>query len=222
MPRHIPLAEIFTILKSGNFPALIGGLEDAQLECKGAPYRLTDDFEKMEFAKDISALANADGGVILLGVTTEEDMTFRGDAIRSFGCFKREVVDFEQYQKVALVWIIPPIRGLTFDWHPDANDISKGVASIVVPSEANSDRPYIVSRAVDSTRVAGSYVGYFESTPDSGSPLRAAEIRARLKDGLRFSELNPRIANIEAMIANLAVPVLKPETSLDFQRDLFP
>jgi hypothetical protein len=77
MPRIIPVAEILTILASGDFDRLLGGLEDEHLECKGAPYRLVDDAAKMEFAKDISALANSDGRVILSSIVTEKNPTFR-------------------------------------------------------------------------------------------------------------------------------------------------
>ncbi|MGD0307208.1 MAG: ATP-binding protein [Candidatus Acidiferrales bacterium] len=212
MPRNIPLEEVFAILQSGNFLPLIGGLEDEYLECKGAPYRLSEDAEKMEIAKDISALANAAGGVLLLGVTTERDLTLRADAIRSFGCFKQQTLSFEQCEKIAAEWIIPPVRNLKFHWYPQAENPAKGIVSITVPPDANIDRPYIVCKALlVSGKVAGSFVGYFERTRDSAPPMRGAEIRERLKDGLRFSEMSPRIANIEQMIANLSSLSIKAE-----------
>lgn len=241
MPRKIPVDEVLSILRSGGFDALIGGLEDEHLECKGAPYRFADDAEKMEFAKDISALANANGGIILLGVTTERDLTFLGDAIRSFGCFEQSRVDIAQYHNIALEWVIPPIRGLRLKWHPTAEDCSAGIVSIVVPASANEDRPYIVNRVLsDSGKVAGAYIGYFERTRGNATPMRAAELRERLKDGLRFAELSPRMTNIEAMVADLArtrdaaitpppqtpeeTIVLSPTPSpppLDFDSDIF-
>lgn len=66
MPRFITLAEVAAILQSGDFTRLLGGLEDDHLECKSAPYNLDQEREKMELAKDVSALANADGGIILI------------------------------------------------------------------------------------------------------------------------------------------------------------
>lgn len=85
MPRFIPLSDIWSILGSGDFNQLIGGLEDDHLECKSAPYNLTEDQGKMELAKDVSALANADGGIILIGVQTETEPQHQGDIIRRTG-----------------------------------------------------------------------------------------------------------------------------------------
>jgi len=223
MPRKLQLDEILNALKSGNLGSLIGGLECEYLECKSAPYRLSEDAEKMEFAKDISALANADGGVILLGASTEQDLTFRGEAIRSFGCFDQTFVDMTQCQNVASEWVVPPIRGLKFEWHPDANDSAKGIVSILVPLSAAENRPYLVNRVVlDTGNVAGAYIGYFERTRDNVTPMRAAEMREKLKDGLRFSELNPRIANIEVMIGDLSRSQIAPEPVLNFDSEIFP
>ena len=75
MPKNLSLAEITTILQAGDFNQLIGGLEDEHLECKREPYKLQLDTEKMELAKDVSALLNADGGIILVGVRTEKDLS---------------------------------------------------------------------------------------------------------------------------------------------------
>ena len=66
--------EILRALESGNFESLIGLVENAETEAKGAPYQLSlGDAQKHELAKDVSALANADGGIILLGFRTAKD-----------------------------------------------------------------------------------------------------------------------------------------------------
>jgi hypothetical protein len=222
MPRIIPVAEILTILDSGEFDKLLGGLEDEHLECKGAPYRLVEEAAKMELAKDVSALANSDGGIILINVVTEKHPTFRGDEIRDYGCFTRETVDFDQYQKVVAEWIVPPVPGLTFAWHPSAADATKGIASIVVPAEANIERPYLVSRIVLETgKVIGSHVGHFERTRDNVSPMKPAQIRERLKDGLRFGEIQAQLNNIEATVGNLVAAKNQPVPPFTFDTEIF-
>src|SRR6266852_9162385 len=97
MPRLIAIAEVVAILQSGDFNRLFGGLEDEHLECKSAPYNLDQEREKMELAKDVSALANVDGGIILLGAQTEREPTYQGDIIRRVGCFAQDRVDLGEY-----------------------------------------------------------------------------------------------------------------------------
>ena len=63
-------AELLLLLADGKFDALIGEFESEWLECKSSPYQLEHDGQKLELAKDISGLANAEGGVLLLGFST--------------------------------------------------------------------------------------------------------------------------------------------------------
>ncbi|MBI2357966.1 MAG: hypothetical protein HYV04_03505, partial [Deltaproteobacteria bacterium] len=44
--------EVRAILESGDFSPLIGRFEDQRIECKGQPYRLESEEQKLELAKD--------------------------------------------------------------------------------------------------------------------------------------------------------------------------
>jgi hypothetical protein len=133
MPRVIPLAGATAILESGDFNPLLGGLEDDHLECKAAPYQLEEERGKMELAKDVSALANADGGIILIGVQTEEEPAYHGDIIRRIACFARDRVDFGQYQNVISDWVLPSIPGLGFQWYPSRANPNDGIVAVLIP-----------------------------------------------------------------------------------------
>src|SRR6266478_6372129 len=143
MPRLIAIAEVVAILQSGDFTRLFVGLEDDHLECKSAPYNLDQECEKMELAKDVSALANTDGGIILLGVQTEQEPVHQGDIIRRVGCFSQDRIDFGQYRNVISDWVLPSIPGLRFEWHASATNQNEGIVSILVPAEASRERPYV-------------------------------------------------------------------------------
>jgi len=221
MPRVLSLPEIITILQSGDFTTLIGSLEGDHLECKGAPYQLEQEREKMELAKDVSALANAYGGIILIGVQTEKEPTYHGDIIRRLGCFVQGRVDFSQYQNVISDWVLPSIRGLKLNWHASATNHNEGIASILIPQDACRERPFLVAKVIENTgRVIGSYVGFFERTRDNVPPMKPAELRERFKDGLRFAELDSRLRNIEEMVGKVGAerapqqPALSDETVL--------
>lgn len=79
MPKNLDPDHVRFILKSGHFNELIGTVEDEHLECKAAPYQLQSEHQKQELAKDVAGLANAGGGIILIGVRTERDPTHFGD-----------------------------------------------------------------------------------------------------------------------------------------------
>ena len=65
------LKSIKTILDTRQFAALIGLDEDTWLEAKGRnPYDFTTPAGRYELAKDASAFANAEGGILLVGLTT--------------------------------------------------------------------------------------------------------------------------------------------------------
>ncbi len=219
MPRLIAIAEVVAILQSGDFTRLFGGLEDDHLECKSAPYNLDQECEKMELAKDVSALANTDGGIILLGVQTEQEPVHQGDIIRRVGCFSQDRIDFGQYRNVISDWVLPSIPGLRFEWHASATNQNEGIVSILVPAEASRERPYVVVKVVENTgRIIGSYIGFFERVRENVAPMKPGELRDRLRDGRRFLELDTRLGNIEEMVGRLAAgqapqqPALTAET----------
>ena len=53
------------------------------IEFKSQPYRFVEHRQKIEFAKDVSAFANAHGGLLLIGIQTEKDKTSEQDVARS-------------------------------------------------------------------------------------------------------------------------------------------
>jgi schlafen family protein len=220
MPRVIGPAEISAILRSGDFDRFLDGLEDEHLECKAAPYQLDQERGKMEFAKDVSALANADGGIILIGAQTERETTYQGDVIRRVSCFGRGLVDLTRYQNVISDWVLPSIPGLTIQWHASAANSDEGVVAISVPQEAGGEKPFLVSKVVEAGKIIGSYLGFFERIRDNVPPISPEQLRERLKDGRRFSELDTRLGNIEEMVGKIIAdhaprpPTLSDETVL--------
>jgi predicted HTH transcriptional regulator len=53
--------QALAILANGDFDQLIGAPESLEVEFKSEPYRVEQESQKFELAKDVSALANAAG-----------------------------------------------------------------------------------------------------------------------------------------------------------------
>lgn len=63
--------EILAALCEGRDADLIGLEESTTFDAKSEPYRLDDPKSRWELAKDVSAMANAEGGILLVGAKTK-------------------------------------------------------------------------------------------------------------------------------------------------------
>ncbi len=193
-------SEIELILKTGQFESLILSVEYDLLECKAAPYDLRQPLGKVELAKDVSALANAKGGYLLLGVATRRNPTHRGDEITGISPFVRELCDADQYKKILNEYVYPHIPDLEVEWHASTSDTAKGILSIYVPPGSCDKRPFLCSQVEISGVVTGKLFGYFERVGDTAEAMSAHELRDTLKDGMRYKDLDRRLGSIESLL----------------------
>src|SRR5579863_7313892 len=207
MPIHT-VAEAIQVLRSGHFDQFLGTTESAQVEAKGEPYQLSgSDRQKHELAKDVSALANSSGGIILIGFRTTRNVLTSVEEIEACRPFDASLFATEQYRNVMQDWIHPPIHSVQLDYYPSPSEPGKGVAAIIVPAEAPEGKPYIVTRVVaQDGRVLGTLIGYFERVLDRIPAASAGTLRSHIKDGMRFGEFSERLSNIEVALAKLLPP----------------
>ncbi|MEP7367805.1 MAG: ATP-binding protein, partial [Acidobacteriota bacterium] len=141
---------------------LIGSVEDEAIEFKAETYRLGTDSGKQELAKDITALANAGGGIILVGVKTQKSAHVLGDVAKEIRPFDSSLLNADQFSQVIKEWIQPPLKTPP-KWVASKYDATKGLVIVEVPAATEESRPYLVTRYVDSggkvnTTVFGYYV----------------------------------------------------------------
>lgn len=87
---------------------LVGTLEGPGIEFKRpASYRLEHDSGKWELAKDVAAMANAEGGLIVIGVATMKDPAIAGDVAGAVDPCKSPP-DLVQVKSVLSSWLFPP------------------------------------------------------------------------------------------------------------------
>jgi len=144
MVNELTLEEVKAVLATGNFTELTGLVENEWLECKAAPYRLQHEHQKQELAKDVSALANASGGIILIGVRTEQDATHFGDEIVEIRPFDRTLAKPNQYQDVLTSWLYPSLWEVKIDWFESATEAPKGICVIIIPNQPPEQKPYLL------------------------------------------------------------------------------
>src|SRR5450631_1036004 len=199
-------------LAAGDFNALVGEFESDWLECKQAPYQLVTDRHKLELAKDVSGLANAAGGTLLIGFATGKDAAHRADRIDDVKPFPVRDFDTSQYADIVRDWTYPSLS-VTVDIYPGA-DPSRGVAAISVPVLSPAERPILVVKSLlDDDKRTDLLVGYFERKQATVLHYDAARLQATMRDGLRFDvEIRDRFESLQATLKELtnANPAPRP------------
>ena len=99
------------ILQSGTFTKLCGFPENDWLECKSGSYDLDQEFHCHELAKDVVALANAGGGLIVIGARTRLDDEHSSEVIDEIRPFSRDLVNVVKYRDTIAARTYPRLRG---------------------------------------------------------------------------------------------------------------
>jgi hypothetical protein len=204
-PRKLDLDKIRAILESGSLDELKGTVEDARLECKAQPYKLTTDRQKQELAKDVSGLANAAGGIIVIGAKTRKRATHLGDEIVEVRPFGAGLVNVQQYHDILSGWVYPQLHGVSVKWYRSSSDASKGIMAIQVPEQASGRGPFLVTRTVDNEDKLSTVVfGYFERMRASVEARSVEELQALLRDGVRYDRVSEFYEDIQATLAQIS------------------
>lgn len=134
-------AEARDALREGRPELLAGTRECAWLDAKGQPYLLDQPKSAAELAKDVAALANTGGGVIVIGLRTRREGS--SEVIDEVRPVPTSMVDRDRYRKLVRERVFPFVRDFSTWWI--ATDEERGVLVIDVPAQVSRDKPFVVS-----------------------------------------------------------------------------
>ncbi len=178
------IQEILVVLKSGDFSKLIGRVENQHVEFKSQPYDLASERACLELAKDVSAFGNSGTGLIVIGASTERELTASVDIVRSVSPIHQGRIDIRQIEQIIRRYIYPAPRTITPLWHMSPEDNTYGVLSIMITPDA-SQLPYLTTKILDADdRIIGHQFGYFERRRGDAVPASVSELHALLQQGL--------------------------------------
>src|SRR5262249_48977387 len=140
--------EILSLLTTGNFDALVGEFETDTLECKRDPYVLANEEQRLQLAKDVSALANGAGGILLIGFATEKDATHRDDRIASVNPIQLAQFNKAQYESLIAQWTWPKLSNVEITIFAEPSRSTHGVIAIDVPQCASGDKPILITQTI--------------------------------------------------------------------------
>lgn len=199
-------------LKEGRLDAFVNSFEWSKFECKASPYQLDSADQKFELAKDVSAMANVDGGVILIGARTAKAETGRTEIVTEISAFPPNTVDTSQMADVLREWLYPPLRDLQIAWYPRSDDRSKGVVAILVPKAAEDLRPVLVVKGLkDTGRIRGNAFAVFERWQEETTYFNPEQLHALIRSGQNSQSLLQRMEALQVSVdASISEARAKP------------
>lgn len=221
------LEELFGALarKSVGFQSLIGTPESDVMEFKSQPYGLDQPRHKLELAKDLSALANSGGGVIVLGARTERDPRQEIDTVISISEIPRALVPLGAIQQVAADYIYPPLTVQCAWWEGD--DADKGLASIRVERQDDSEKLFVVIQGQDADgEPVRNSIGVFQRQGAAVRAIRPALLYEHIRLGRQVrrgttpgiaGEAGPPSSVVVGRRRTIALPTPEEQLESDLQ-----
>src|SRR5438105_1779550 len=100
--------ELLTTLARGDYDAIPGTPEAANLDFKEQPSRLDESPSKWELCKDVAALSNTDGGCLVIGYSVRRGPTDVAEVADELRPVPVDLINPDQYKKVLSSGVYPP------------------------------------------------------------------------------------------------------------------
>lgn len=172
------------LVLGGHAASLIGQPESQWLDAKEQPWHLGTPTGNAELAKDLSAMANAQGGLILIPARTTA--TSGREILESVGDLPAEVVDIKQIRDVLKQWVFPPLPDLVTELV--ATSEGRGRLVVAVGAHRPDNWPHLVV-GDPSQQLSKHAVAAWVRDGDSNRALTAPELHVLM----RRSEASPLI-----------------------------
>jgi hypothetical protein len=213
----LDLTGLANIVVERDFARLIGEIEGQFFDAKGQPYQFdAGNDAKREFAKDVSAFANANGGYILVGIATKPAVLQAGEEVSELRPILQAHFDPDRHRKLLQEWLYPQPREIEIDWISLGEE--KGIGVIFVPPQKERSKPFLISRTIGDKKTTEVMIGYAERRVDATEVRRIQELHLALRTGLNLErELLGRIENIEVQINRFFT--IKTQAETDEKRE---
>ena len=208
--------ELYASLSNGRsgFDAIRRTQESDWIDFKQSHYRLSDNKQKLELAKDVSGFANAGGGVICVGIKTERLSDRSLEVASKLTPVKAELLNLGQIRDILRRYVYPLIVDLECRVWEMEDDTA--VLTIGIPKQDSEDRPFVVTEGIsDDGEHYGNMFGCFVREADTTQPTSPYSIHHLLRDGERLRRI---LADPNSMPATRAREASVPDERGEEQR----
>jgi hypothetical protein len=176
---------IKAILDARAYGSLIGVEEDAWFEAKGRnPYDFGTPDGRYELGKDVSSFANAEGGFLVIGLTTTIVLGAKTERVSAHDLCIQAEFDAVQYQGLIKDYVHPAIRGLKVDWVPVNDQATHGLGVIEVPVQSPNHKYFLTARVVESgIQVKQIVFGIAKRNESANDPFNIADLHKQIQSG---------------------------------------
>jgi len=105
---------------------------------------------RYELAKDVSAFANADGGILIIGLTTTPLVEARTERVTGNDLCTEAEFNVGQYVGIINDYIYPHIKDLKVYWTPVNPGATQGLGVIEIPAQSSKLKYFLMARVVES------------------------------------------------------------------------
>ena len=198
----LALEYVSQIVAGAKFEDLIGEVEGQFFDVKSQPYKFADGLDaKREFAKDVAAFANAEGGYILVGLTTKTSTVNAGEEIAAIRPIPTELFNIDQHIKLLQEWLYPQPVGVEINFTVSGPDNEKGILVVFVPPQSERAKPFLITKTITDKKSTDVFLSYVERRLDSTEARSVVELHHAMRIGFNVErELLGRIDNLENLM----------------------
>ncbi len=187
-PKILELNEIISILESGDLDKFIGTRESECFEAKSSIERYNFDLgisNRANFAKDITSLANKNGGYIIIGLKTPDkkkgDELVPYDIVVKLNLFLKKDFYIKIKDRIAgmLKESVYPKPSIVVKWYPYNKKKSLGLGTIFI-SKQDEKIKYFFAKIIE-PKIKGEYYGVPVRADNETNWMKIDEIYLRTK-----------------------------------------
>ncbi|MER7875754.1 ATP-binding protein [Streptomyces solisilvae] len=170
---------VVSLCHGGAANSLLGFEESDWLEVKSQGYDLDNMEDKIELAQDVSRFANSEaGGILAIGFRTKKNRNV--ERISKCTPIREKFARVARYRAAIDSRVYPPIDGLKVQ----ATRYGEGwVVTVLVPPQAEENKPFLVHGAIAGGRVEGAFVSIVRRRGEASIPITGPAIHSMLSAG---------------------------------------